>query len=380
MAWASVNLDKQRLLLLSLSVGVLVGACSKPAPPEKNTRLVVVENPRPYAGPGSVESFPGRLAARHEADLSFRIPGKLAERRVELGSRVKSGDIIAVLDPEDARLNLNAAKAALAAIEADVTLTETEEKRYRDLKAKGHVGQSAVDMRVNARLSAQARATQARAQLELAQNQSSYTSLRADADGVITKIFAEPGNVLMAGQPVVHFAQDGEREVRISVPEGRVDALKNAAELAIEIYEHPGKHYPAKLRDITPQADRATRTHEARVTLLNPEAATALGSSASVLALAESDGATFSLPSSALGALSESMPVVWKLQAGEPEKNGNGTETATPVPVQIIAYTQDSVIVSGGISSADQIISAGVHLLREGMPVRAIDRERPPAL
>ncbi len=365
-----MNLHRQSCIVVLIAAGLL-GACDKPAPVEKGPRLVVVENPQTLSGPAGAESFPGTLRARNEADLSFRVPGKISRRLVELGSRVKRGDVIAELDPDDAQLNLSAARAALAAAESDVTLARNEEQRYRDLKAKGHVGQSAVDLRTNTLLAAQAREKQARSQLSLAQNQSAYTKLRADRDGVITQVYAEVGNVVAAGQPVVHFAADGEREVQISVPEGRVEALKSAGQLLIEIYSQPGKPYPAKIRDITPQADRTTRTHEARITLMDPDADIALGATASVLALGNSNDQMFKLPGTALGAVDDNQAVVWRVtQEG----------LAQPVPVTVVQYLEEAVIVAGGISGSDQLVTAGVNLLRKDMPVRPIDRSKPVAL
>lgn len=356
-------------------LALLAVACTEPATPEKGPRKVVVEPPQPLVGPGAAESFPGTLRARNEADLSFRVPGKIAERRVELGSRVKAGDVIAVLDPEDARLNLQAARAAVAAARADLALAENEERRYRDLKARGHVGQSAVDQRVATLDLARARLKQAESQLDLAQNQSSYTQLRADADGVITQVLAEPGNVVSAGQPVVHFAANGEREVEIAVPEGRADALRQAAQLMIQIYSRPDEHYPGQLRDITPQADRVTRTHEARVTLLDGPADLALGASATVLFATPADGKTFRLPAAALGSVADDQAVVWKL--ADPQQE---TTEAQPVPVQVLQYLEDSVVISADLAEEDRLITAGVHLLRPGLAVQAIDRSAKAAL
>lgn len=363
-------------LLLGLACGALAGCTAKETPVHA-PRPVVVEAPQPLGGgSGAVEAYPGSVHARIEADLSFRVPGKIAARKVDLGARVTRGTVLATLDPQDARLNLDAANAALKAAEADAWLAAEEERRYRDLKERGHVGQSAVDQRINTSKLTQARLDQARSQLNLAQNQSRYTQLTADRAGVVTQVMAEPGNVVSAGQPVVRVAEDGEREVRIDVPEGRLDTIAKAQKIAVEIYSQPGKRYAARVREINPQADPATRTHQARVTVLEPDAAVQLGVTATVLTVEVGDGKTFRLPASALGALPGGKAVVWTLTSAAAQS----ATTVKPVPVQVVQYLDGAVIVAGALTPDDRLVTAGVNRLVEGMAVRPINRAAKAAL
>ena len=358
------------LLLASLTAG-----CSRDEAPVNAARPVVVEAPQPLGAAGGVEAFPGSVHARVEADLSFRVPGKILERKIDMGARVTRGTVLAVLDPEDAQLNLDAARASVKAAEADAWLAQEEERRYTDLKARGHVGQSAVDSRTNTTKLAQARLQQARSQLNLAQNQSSYTKLTADGAGVVTQVLAETGNVVSAGQPVVRFAADGEREVHIDVPEGRVDSFSKAAQIAVEIYSQPGKRYAGKLREINPQANPGTRTHDARVTVLEPDAAVQLGATATVMLVDAGDSKTFRLPATALGTVDKDHAAVWSVVAG-----ADGASTVKRVPVQVVQYLDGVVIVAGALTPQDRLVTAGVHLLIEGMPVKPIDRAARAAL
>lgn len=360
-------------LLLAAGVALSAG-CSRTTAPVNGPRAVVVEAPQSLSGAAGMELYPGSVHARLEADLSFRVPGKLAERKVDMGARVQPGSVLAVLDPQDARLSLDSARATLAAAEADLWLAQEEEKRYRELLARGHVGQSMVDQRANASKLAQARQGQAKAQLSLAQNQSRYTQLTADSAGVVTQVMAEAGNVLAAGQPVLRFAADGEREVHINVPEGRVEALR-AAPLHIEIFTQPGKRYAGAVRELNPQADPTTRMHAARITIVGADAAVPLGATATVAALAGGDAKTFRLPATALGALASKQAVVWVVKAG-----AEGASTVTPVPVQVLQYLNDAVLVTGTLAASDRLVTAGVHSLVDGMPVRPIERTAKAAL
>lgn len=358
-----------------LAAGLALNAgCARPPAPVNGPRPVVVEAPQPLSGAAGVELYPGSVHARVEADLSFRVAGKVAARRVDLGARVERGTVLAVLDPQDAKLSLDNARATAAAAEADLWLAQEEEKRYRELLAKGHVGQSMVDQRGNATKLALARLGQAQAQLSLAANQSRYTQLTADAPGVITQVMAEPGNVVAAGQPVLRFAADGEREIRINVPEGRVEALQQAP-LVIELLSQPGKQYAGKLRDFSPQADPTTRMHAARVTLVGADAEIPLGVTATVAAVASADSKTFRLPATAIGATPPDQAVVWVVQTA-----AEGAHIVKPMPVQVLQYLNDAVLVSGGLSSKDRLVTAGVHRLVDGMAVRPIDRSAKAAL
>lgn len=366
--------ERHRQASLLAAICLSIVACAESVPPPAPARAVVVEAPQPLAGPADGIALPGAIHARIEADLSFRVAGKLAERTVDMGAHVEPGTLLAVLDPQDARLNLAAARAALAAAEADLELAQAEERRHRQLRERGFVGQSPLDVRINATRLAAARVTQSRAELELAANQSRYTHLRADAAGVILQILAEPGNVLSAGQPVVRFAADGEREVHVSVPEGRLEALRAAPLLAVEVLNKPGHRYRGRVRDIDPQADAATRTHRARVTLVDADAAVQLGATATVIVAAFDDGKSYRLPATALGALDAGSPVVWRLRGTD------GAETVEPVPVEVLRYYDGVVAVSGPLSADDRVVSAGVHLLSAGMRVQAIDRAGKAAL
>lgn len=366
---------QRRWMCAALLLTAVTAGCSRHEAPVNAARPVVVEAPQPLGATGGVEAFPGSVHARVEADLSFRVPGKIAERKVDMGARVSRGTVLAVLDPEDAQLNLDAARAAVKAAEADAWLAQEEERRYTDLKARGHVGQSAVDSRVNTSKLAQARLQQARSQLNLSQNQSSYTKLTADGPGVVTQVMAETGNVVSAGQPVVRFAADGEREVHIDVPEGRVESFAKAAQIVVEMYSQPGKRYAGKVRELNPQANPGTRTHDARVTVVDADAAVQLGGTATVMVVDAGDGRTFRLPSTALGVIDKDQAAVWSVVAG-----ADGASTVKRVPVQVVQYLDGVVIVAGALTAQDRLVTAGVHRLVEGMAVTPIDRAARAAL
>lgn len=361
----SANVVLGFTLILSLS------ACGgKEAPPAPPRPVAVV---KPAALDALVgEAYPGTVRARVESALSFRVAGKIVERRAEIGMHVDKGTVLAVLDPVDAKLNVEASNAAVKAAEAEARLTQSEYKRHLDLLAKGFVSQSLVDLRHNEAEAAQARLDQAKSQLAVIRNQAGYTTLVADAPGTVTELLSEAGQNVAAGQAVLNFARDGEREVRITVPEGGgVAALRNSPALAVTLWGLPAKRYQGRIREVSASADPQLRTHEARITIVDPDDDIHLGMTASVIVGASAVAGSFQLPLTAVTEIN-GKPTIWRAQ-GEPL-------AAQPVTVEVLQYLERDVIVRGALKPDDQVISAGVHLLIPGMAVKAIDRTAPVGL
>lgn len=257
----------KRSILLFALVPVFAGCNKEPAPTAKTERpaLTLVAGSAATAGGNT---YSGEVRARREAQLGFRIGGKIVERLVDAGARVKAGQALLRLDPGDAGLQLGSA-------EAQHQLAEADAKRYRELRSKGFVSQAALDAR-------EAALKAAAAQAGLARNQSAYTTLSADRAGVVAAILAEAGQVVAAGQPVLHLAPDGEREVAIAVPEAQLADLKVGSAAEITLLAAGAAPLAGRLRELSPAADPASRTYAARVTLTQPGPDVALGMTARV--------------------------------------------------------------------------------------------------
>lgn len=356
--------NKCTALALLLTVGLT--ACNRAEPPAPPARPVLVEAPQSLNGEMG-EVFPGSVRAREEADLAFRVPGKIISRKVDAGTVVQPGAVLAALDPEDARLNTASAEASLKAAEADARLAQDDLKRNQEMLDKGFISKSLFEAQENRLKLAQARAEQAASTLAVVRNQAGYTRLLADKPGVITAVLAEAGQVVAAGQPVLRIASLEGREVVFNVPEGRVEALRNAERLGVTLWAKPGKVYAARIREITPQADPSTRTHQARVTILDADTAVQLGMTATVLVGAKTEGQLFSVPLSALTSSGDKAQV-WIVDA---------QNRTRPVPVQVHRYVESAAIISGALDNKMRMVTAGTQLMVEGQEVTAILRERP---
>ena len=215
--------------LSSLWVGAaaltLLTACNKAPPPEepvRSVKLVTVAE----SGVGATHDYAAEVRPRVESRLGFRVAGKITRRAVEPGQRVHKGQLLAQLDPTDYQLAAQAARAQVSAATTQRDLAAADLKRYQGLRDQGFVSSAEIERRTAQLQSAQASLTQAQAQLSNQGNQTAYTQLLADADGVVTGIDAEVDQVVSAGTPVVRLAQDGPRDVVFAVPENRLNDVR----------------------------------------------------------------------------------------------------------------------------------------------------------
>ncbi|MEP7183443.1 MAG: efflux RND transporter periplasmic adaptor subunit [Betaproteobacteria bacterium] len=347
------------LTMLMLAAAAFAG-CAKhePAPePVRPVQLVQVT----LGGAVDTAVFAGEVKPRHEADLGFRIAGKLVARLVDVGARVNKGQPLARLDPTDVALQAEAAKAQVASTQTEYEYAKAEHERYDNLFRQNFVSGSALDQKKNAMLSNKAKFEQAQAQLAVSRNQAAYATLAADQDGVITAVNAETGQVVAAGQGVFRLAREDEREVAISVPENRLAEIKGGRPLAVVLWANPQKFYPARVREIAPAVDPATRTFAVRVSVLDADPALQWGMTANVVA--RGGGA----PTAALLPLSsvyrqDDKAAVWIYDPA--------SHQVALRPVTIGQYREDGVVVTSGLANGDWVVAAGVHKLQPGQVVR----------
>ena len=339
-----------------------LAACEKPPQHVEEIRPVTAVKVAAANG-GQDVRYTGDVRARYETALGFRVPGKIVVREVEVGSRVKRGQLLARLDPSDFRLNIEAARSQLAAAQADFLQAKDDLARYRNLHEQKFISAAEFDRRQNAYNVAKARLEQAKAQLGVTQNQSAYTTLRADQDGIITAIAAEVGQVVSAGQEVMRLARLEEKEVVISVPESRLAELEPTSEVTITLWAQPDTKFTGRIREISPSADPVTRTYTVKVTLLKPSADVQLGMTANVLLGTEGSHPIIRLPLTALYQQGE-QPAVWVI---DPQ-----TSAVVLTPVEVARYTQEAVEISSGLKAGDVVVRAGVHKLTAGQKVRVL--------
>lgn len=349
----------QSAWLGAIALSLSVTGCTKHESTPEAIRPVLTQK---VAATKTVDqtAYSGEVRARYETDLGFRIGGKIVERKVDVGAAVRKGALLARLDPADARLNADAARAQVAAAETEFNFANSELTRYKTLLDKGFIGQSAFDAKQNNHNSAKAKLAAARSQAAVNVNQSAYTSLYADQDGVITTVSGEVGQVVAAGQAVMRLARPEEMEVVINVAESKIAELQKAQQVLVRLWAQPDKIFRGKVREIAPNADATTRTFSVKVSILDPGPEVKLGMTANVLADG-SDTQAVLLPLTAIYS-QNGKAGVWVV---DPQTSKVGLRS-----VEVGQYREDGVTILSGLKAGENIVTAGVHKLIPGQTVR----------
>jgi RND family efflux transporter MFP subunit len=312
-------------------------------------------------------SYTGEVRARHEADLGFRVGGKIAVRLVDAGAAVRAGQPLARLDPADLDLARQAAAAQVTAAESELQTATADRDRHADLLRQRFVSQAAFDARDNAFRTARARLEQARAQARISDNQAAYGTLVADHDGVIAAVLADAGQVVAAGQPVMRLARPDELEVLIALPEARIGEARAASEAGITLWAQPDLRLRGSVRELAAAADPATRTYAARIRIIDPPPGVELGMTARVWFAGKGPAGTV-VP---LGAVEDtgSGPQVWVVADGK----------AAPRSVRVAQYREDGALIADGIAPGEPVVVSGQRRLLPGQAVQARTAAEPAA-
>lgn len=304
--------------------------------------------------------FTGSIAARVQSNLGFRVPGKIVERLVDVGERVVAGQPLMRIDETDLRLALTARQNAVAAARAVAVQARADDRRYADLMAEGWATKQRHEQARAALDSAEAQLAAAEAEARVAANEAEYSTLIADADGVVVETLGEPGQVVAAGQVVVRLAHAGPREAIVALPESVRPILGSQAEATV--YGLDQRRWPARLRQLSDSADPQTRTYEARYVLDGDAASAPLGATVT-LWIADADAVeAVEVP---IGAILDDggRTGVWVVD--------QATSTIGFRPVTIRRLGGEAAIVSG-LEPGERIAALGAHLLHDGETVRVL--------
>ncbi|WP_460126022.1 efflux RND transporter periplasmic adaptor subunit [Pseudomonas sp. S2_C03] len=343
---------------------LVLTACGDASPPDDPRTHAPLVRSFAVQDAGEVSrSFTGVVAARVQADLGFRVSGKVLERLVDTGQTVKRGQALMRLDPIDLGLQARAQQESVTAARARAKQTADDEARYRELVSAGAVSASTYDQIKAAADTAKAQLSAAEAQADVARNASGYAVLQADSDAVVVETLAEPGQVVPAGQPVVRLARAGQREAIVYLPETLRPAAGSIAQASL--YGNTTGSVPAKLRLLSDASDPATRTFEARYVLDGALANSPLGSTVTVrIAQGTPDKQLKQVPIAAIFDPGNGSGL-WVI-AGQPAK-------VSWRSVRVVGLSDDIARVTGAIQAGEQVVASGAHLLREGEEVRLAD-------
>ncbi|TAL44203.1 MAG: efflux RND transporter periplasmic adaptor subunit [Methylovulum sp.] len=354
--------SKGWLLAALLPLTISVGCSDQDKQTQAVSRPVKVFRTEDTATVG-VMSFAGEVRARIETPLSFRVAGKLLERKVDVGDQVHKGQLLAILDGNDYRLAVQGLKAQLASAQADSNFLRDDLARYRELLAQQVISPPEFERHETAYTTARERTAALEAQLAQALNQLTYTELHADRDGVVTALAVEAGQVLAAGQAVVTLAQLDEKEIHFDVPEHRLAEIQRQQAVNVSLWLDDNRLLKAKIREISSAAEPASRTYRVKASLLEGMDAAQLGMTATVH-IAANTASGIAIPLSAVYTPQNQPdhPTVWLVD--------EQAATVKSVPVRLGKTLAGERIAVEGLVTGQLLVSAGVQRLAEGQAVR----------
>ena len=345
-------------LLCVIAPLALAGCEPADAPAEKIRPLMsVVVAPQP----ASRLQLAGIVQPRVQAELGFRVLGRIIKRDVNVGDLVTKGQVIAAIDPLALELAVRSGKADLSSAEAQLANATTVEERQRNLAATNSASQATYESAQEARESAAAAVAKAQANLAKANEKLGYAQLHAEFDGVVTAVSAELGQVVSAGETAITIARPDLRDIVVDVPEDAISGLELGSVFEVSLQLDPAIRTSGTVREIAPEADAQTRTRRVKITLESPPEAFRLGSI--VTATATTDASpTISLPSTAILRQGERLSV-WVV---DPQ-----ADTVSQRDVVIDGSPDGrSVVIASGLADGERVAVAGVHRLSEGQQVR----------
>jgi membrane fusion protein, multidrug efflux system len=337
-------------------------------------------------------TLPGEVQARYATPLSFRIGGKIIERRVRLGDTVQNGQIVARLDPADAQKNAASAAAQLDAAQHRLVYAKQQLDRDRAQARENLIAQAQLEQTEDAYAAAAAQREQAAQQAALAKDQLQYATLVADHAGVITAEQADTGQNVSAGQAVYSLAWSGDTDVVCDVPENTLAVLRVGQIARVSLAALPGRPFTARLRELSPAADPQSRTWRAKLTLEHPGPDVRLGMTADIsfardgvangvdaangasgssgssgssgaAASASPSAASFTLPATALFH-DGTAPAVWVVKSG--------SDTLELRRVEVARYDERTIEISQGLKDGERVVLQGVHTVTAGERVRPV--------
>jgi multidrug efflux system membrane fusion protein len=301
--------------------------------------------------------------------MGFEVAGRIQKRLVDVSSRVREGQPLLTLNPDDYAQALLAAQDLITAARADMEQSAADARRLKLLAERGVVSQAELQRQQARADVAQAQLDQANRQFALARNRMAYTTLKAPFDGVVTILNAEVGQVVSEGLPVISIAKDDALEISVELPEDMT--LANASPQTVFDGRLTGKSatpLKLRLREVAPAATVPLRTFRAMFAILNADLIQSelrIGMSAELTLPQDSghDGAIH-LPATALISTGQDVSV-WCV---DPEQKKLRRQ------VVIVKAASDDGVLVDGLQTGQHVVIAGTDKLFADQSVRPIER------
>ncbi len=366
------GLNRRLGLFASLSMLLLTG-CGEEAAPEKT-----VVRPVKAMKVSDVEGFrqrqfPGRAKGTQEVDLAFRVSGPLITRDVDVGSVVKTGDVVAQIDPRDFQNNLRNVQGQLDQVNATVKRAQADYERLVRIfeQDPGATSERAIDRAREQRDSARASIKSLKASVAAAKDQLSYTYLKAPFEGTVVSTYVENFQNVRAKQSIVRLVDASRVEMVVNVPESLISLAPMMENIVVVFDPFPDREIPAQIKEIGTEASATTRTYPITLIMDQPDGIKILPGMAG-----KASGKPLGTDMAAKAGVE--VPLAATFSPAEIKKTyvwviDEAAQTVHRREVETGELTDRGIKILDGLKPGEWIAKAGVHYLQEGQKIKILE-------
>ena len=341
MKLSSIGLRRLVLVLLGLGLAAAMAFVVMRSGPLAPTRVTVIKAAEGRLTPALFGI--GTVEARRSYLIGPTVAGRVRSVTVDVGDRVKAGQLLAEMDPVDldertAALDASVARAGSAMAAADAQrrdalarkeLAAVNARRYVELGAQNFISTGAVEARLQEQASADAIVSAADANLTAARHdqqrlaaeraglrqQRANVRLLAPADGLVTSRDAEPGSTVVAGQAVLRVFDPTSLWIKVRLDQGRSAGLAAGLPAQVVLRSNPGQTFAGKVARVEAVSDSVTEERVALVSLDQAPASLSMGELAEVTLSLPTTAQAVLLPNAAVKRV-QAQTGVWTIESG----------------------------------------------------------------
>jgi len=313
-----------------------------------------------------MRTFSGVVQSGTESKLSFKVPGTVQRVNVDIGTKVRSGQLLIQIDPTDYDIQVKEAENARDLARAAEIQAKSNYERVRALYENRSASKSALDAARAGFESAHEQDNISKKRRKLARNQLEYTSLKAPVAGTVSNVMVEENENVGAGQQVLVLTSGSDLEVKIAMPEVLIAQVREGDDVLIAMDAIKGKEFKAKITEVGIASSAYTTTYPVmvRFTETDPDIRPGMAAEIMFTFKSESNRECYLVPPAAVGEdrLGRFVYVL------EPKEDGFGVVHKTPV--EIGELTPDGLEILEGLIDGNYLVTAGVSRIQDSLKVR----------
>lgn len=319
-----------------------------------------------YSTGNLVKTFSGVTKAELEANLSFRVSGRVEQIPVNVGDKLNKGQVVARVDDNDYLVLYEQAKAELASAKASLRSAQSEYNRTIGLYEKRNASKSQLDQARATAESAKAQVNASNQQVEAARLQVSYTKLYSPQDCIVSSKPVKENENVSSGQAVVSVNCGKKVEVVVDVPESYIDAVKESQKVMVSLSSVDNSHYVGRVTEISSGSSDQASAYPVTVVLEGNNGSLRAGLAAEVkfTQTTGSEESYFILPITAV-AHDDKGDFTFVLEAGADKQ-----AVVNKKYIEVKEIVQQGIRVIGGLNDGDNVVTAGITVIRDGMTVK----------